>query len=104
METLNCLRLGMEGTNLILVNECGEDIRVYNIEVKYYVTGALALRHVREEDQLRRARRMITERISVDKILAPGSSLTVYFGVIENVVEVYAEVLYRDRRIRVKLM
>ncbi len=103
-ERYECLNLSRTGTELIIENECDHSLRLEAVEVKYYVTGALAYKAKREEEALKRARRIITERITVGKELKPNTRISLYFGITENIEEVVAEVtLPSGRKLRVKL-
>ncbi len=95
-----CLSYRLDGPYIIVDNACGESIKLEAVEVRYYVT-------VRVEESVEEgpssARREISERLSLGKRLPPGGSVDIYFGPVENIVEVYAVVDYGGGRYRVPL-
>ncbi len=90
-----CIGYRFEGPYLVIHNECGEPLRIEAVEVRYYISV------FREELDVR-GRREIRERISVGKTLSSGGILDIYFGPVENVVDVEVIVSVGDAEYRVK--
>ncbi len=80
-ELERCLGYRFDGPYLVIVNECGRPLRIEAVEVKYYISV------YREEADIH-GRREIRERIAVEKQVSSGGILDVYFGPVENVVDV----------------
>ena len=100
----SCLKLKLVRDTIVVTNACDAPIRLEALEIRYYVTGALAVRPAtREEEELKRARRVVSERISIGTVLEPRASTTIFFGVTENIVEVKAEASANNKKVRVTL-
>ncbi len=99
---VTCLTLRLEDGHIVFENKCETDIHIELVEVKYYVVGLPFTRAVRESEE-RRIRRLITEHIRVNITLKPRQEHRLFFGAVENIVEVYAIITIENRRIRIRL-
>jgi hypothetical protein len=94
-----CLYYRVDGPYIVVENTCAESLLLEALEVHYYVTVRVG---ERPEEPVA-ARREIRERLSLNKRIAPGGSLEVYFGPVENIDTVYAIVSYAGGTYRVEL-
>ena len=97
-----CMSYRVDGPYIVIVNNCKEQVKLRAIEVKYYVNVARSEAPT-SDLEVQTVRKEITERMTVDKHVEPGSRLEVYFGPIENIDEVYAVIDYDDEQYRVRL-
>lgn len=97
-----CMSYRVDGPYIVVVNNCQEQVKLRAIEVKYYVNVARG-ETLTSDLEVQTVRKEITERMTVDKHVEPGSRLEIYFGPIENIDEVYAVIDYNDEQYRVQL-
>ncbi len=97
----SCLGYRFEDSFLVIENKCRESFELRAVIVNYYVT--VKREESAYEQERLAARREISERISVGKRLAPGGSIEIYFGPVENIVSVYVVVEYAGGEYRVEV-
>ncbi|KSW12327.1 hypothetical protein CF15_06180 [Pyrodictium occultum] len=97
-----CMYYRVEGPYIVVVNGCKEGLDLKAVEVKYSVR-VLKSEHLSGEVEAKTIRREITERITLGRRVAPGSSVEIYFGPVEDLDEVYAIIAVGDREYRIGL-
>lgn len=97
-----CVFYSVDGPYIIVVNKCDEKLKVYAIEVKYYITVTRSETTLTEFEP-QTTRKEITERITVNQTVESNSRLEIYFGPIKNIDEVYAIIDYDGSKYKVPL-
>jgi len=101
----NCLTYSIKESSIVLENVCDFPIDIRAIEIEYYIyisraQAAQSTEHV----ELGRFRKRVFERVSIEQVLQPSTSLNIYFGIIKNIENVYVVVNIDDKQYRVKVL
>ncbi len=94
----DCLYAIITGHDIEIVNECESPVRLHGIEVKYYVTG-LRFEPDGVVRDVKRIRRVVTEKIRVSEEIKPRQRWKHYFGVVDLIIELTVEVEVGGKRI-----
>jgi hypothetical protein len=101
-ELENCISYKQEDSQIVIYNKCDKSLNIKAIEVEYFVYIARSGMESTERVELGHLRKRVTERITIDQVLAPKSSLSIYFGIIRNLEAVYAVVEIGGKEYRIE--
>lgn len=100
----HCLSYSFENTSIVIKNSCEKPISIKALEVEYYVyIHRASSARSSESVELGHLRKRVVERISIEQPVAPKSTLSIYFGVLKNIENVFAIVEYGDKEYKVKV-
>jgi len=100
----NCLSYSLSESSIIIKNSCNEPVDIKAIEVEYYIyiQRSPSTRSA-ESIELGHLRKRVIERISVEEEIEPNASLSIYFGALRNIDNVYAIVGIDDKEYKIRL-
>ena len=100
----HCLSYSFQDSSIVLRNNCDKPIDIKAIEIEYYIYIRRASSAQSSENvELGHLRRKVVERISIEQSIAPSSALSVYFGVLKDIENVFAIIEYGNKEYKIKV-
>jgi len=100
----HCLSYSFQDSSIVLRNDCDKPINIKAIEIEYYIYIHRApSAQSSEKVELGHLRRRVIERISIEQSIAPSSVLSIYFGVLKNIENVFAIIEHGNKEYKIKV-